>query len=84
MKFVIKYHFYKGKILKSCTFALKSCKFTHNDMLGGIPLPQVCIPPITPVWANLQLFRANVQVFPKKLHIHHEMLCIRPENLHPN
>ena len=45
-------------------------------MLGGIPSPQVCIPPITPVWANLQLFIANAQLFPKKLRIRREMLCI--------
>ena len=76
--------FAKEKFWKVAHSLWKSCKFAHNDMLGGIPLPQMCIPPITPVWANLQLFRANVQLFPKKLRIRHEMLRIRPEKLRPN
>ena len=32
----IKYQFCKEKNLKSCTFAMKSCKFAHTDVLGGM------------------------------------------------
>ena len=48
---------------KSCAFALKSCKFTHTGVIGGMHTCGEGIPPSISLWANLQLFRVNAQLF---------------------
>ena len=84
IKFVIKYHFCKGKNSEKLRIRSEKLQIHPQWYTRGYPLSTSVHTPITPVWANLQLFRANAQLFPKKLRICHEMLCIHPENLHPN
>ena len=49
-------YFCKDKIVKSCAFTMKSCKFAHTDVIGVGTLMHRGIAPSTLVWVNLQLF----------------------------